>query len=132
MGLEPSILIYLLLGVAVAVAVYLTGGERSRVARGFAIATAVPFWPLYVPLLLAGVRAPWPDPKPEQPPAPDDAMEAAIRQVDAELEAALCSLDGWAEDVLAREHDRMHELHSAWRAQSERIREMDRLLMGRK
>ncbi|HEV3116645.1 MAG TPA: hypothetical protein VGY58_06305, partial [Gemmataceae bacterium] len=49
-------------------------------------------------------------------------------QVDAELEAALNSLDGWAEDVLAREKNRIHELRTAWTAQSERIREMDRLL----
>ncbi len=55
-------------------------------------------------------------------------MATAINQVDAELEAALNSLDGWAEDVLARERDRIQELRSAWTAQSERIREMDRLL----
>jgi hypothetical protein len=55
-------------------------------------------------------------------------MAAAISQIDAELEAALASLDGWAEDVLAREKDRIHELRSAWSGQAERIREMDRLL----
>src|SRR5207248_4512077 len=51
-----------------------------------------------------------------------------INQVDAELEAALASLDGWASDVLAREKDRLHELRSAWTAQAERIRAIDRLL----
>jgi hypothetical protein len=55
-------------------------------------------------------------------------MARAIAQVDAELEAALGSLDGWAEDVLARETVRIQELRSAWTAQAERIREMDRLL----
>ena len=46
--------------------------------------------------------------KPESPP---DEMAVTIEQVDAELERALGSLDGWAEDVLARERDRIHELH---------------------
>jgi hypothetical protein len=55
-------------------------------------------------------------------------MAGAISQVEAELQAALGSLDGWAEDVLAREKDRLAELRAAWTAQAERIREMDRLL----
>ena len=55
-------------------------------------------------------------------------MSLAISQVEAELETALASLDGWVEDVLAHENDRFHELSSAWRAQAARIREMDRLL----
>jgi hypothetical protein len=58
-------------------------------------------------------------------------MAAAIAQVEAELEAALQSLDGWAGHVLARERDRLHELRAAWRLQAERIREMDRLLNRR-
>jgi hypothetical protein len=57
-----------------------------------------------------------------------DDMSSAISQVDAELEAALNSLDGWAEDVLAREKDRIRELRAAWIAQADRIREMDHLL----
>jgi hypothetical protein len=48
--------------------------------------------------------------------------------VDAELDAALSSLDGWAEDVLAREKDRIQELRLAWNAQAARVREMDHLL----
>jgi len=117
---------YLLAGVAVAVAVYLSAEERRLLERGFRVITAVPFWPLYLPGLLAhrdnkvrGESARL---------AVKDDMAAAIGQVDAELEAALGSLDGWAEDVLAREKDRIHELRTAWTAQAERIREMDRLL----
>jgi hypothetical protein len=55
-------------------------------------------------------------------------MAAAIEQVDAELDRALGSLDGWAEGVLARERHRIHELRHAWTGQAERIREIDRLL----
>src|SRR5713101_9025187 len=97
------------------------------------MATAVPFWPLYLPILLAARREP-PEDSPSQQPwdgfqiRPTDDMSAAIAQVDAELEGALSSLDGWAEDVLAREKDRIRELRDAWNAQADRVREMDRLL----
>src|SRR5439155_17342134 len=46
----------------------------------------------------------------------------------AELEGALLSLDGWAEQALAREKDSLQELRQAWVFQAERVREMDRLL----
>src|SRR5262249_1313690 len=64
--------------------------------------------------------------RPAAPPA--DEMTTLIAQVESELEVALRSLDGWAEDVLAKESDRLHELRTALRAQADRIREMDRLL----
>jgi len=126
MALGPTLVLYLLLGIAVSVAVYLSGGGTPAAGRWFTVALAVPFWPLYVPVLLARSN-----PRPDSallPAAAADEMAAAIRQVDEELEAALGSLDGWAEDVLAREKDRIGELRQAWTAQSERIREMDRLL----
>jgi hypothetical protein len=125
MDLSASLVIYGAIGVGVAVAVYLRGIGRTGVERGFGIVTAVPFWPVYIPILLASRNSAAEDPAPAAPP---DEMAAAILQVDAELEAALTSLDGWAEDVLAREKDRIHELRSAWSLQAERIREMDRLL----
>jgi hypothetical protein len=125
MDLSATLVIYGAIGVGVAAAVYLRGVGRTGVERGFGIITAVPFWPLYIPILLASRNSAAEEPAPAVPP---DEMAAAILQVDAELEAALNSLDGWAEDVLAREKDRIHELRSAWSFQAERIREMDRLL----
>jgi hypothetical protein len=93
----------------------------------FRLASAVVFWPLHVPILLAGSR---PRAHPEVAPSQSnrDAMSQAISQVEAELATALLSLDGWVEDVLAHEAGRFHELSTAWRASAERIREMDRLL----
>jgi len=125
MGLLGSTLVmYLLAGGAVAVAVYLTECEGSLLDRGFRILTAVAFWPLYLPSLLAHGRGALPS---EAPP-PQDAMAAAIAQVDTELEGMLGCLDGWAEEVRAREKDRLRLLRTAWSAQAKRIREMDRLL----
>jgi hypothetical protein len=125
--LGPTIFLYLLAGVAVAVAVYITDGQRPETERLFEVATAIPFWPLYVPMLLTSSRS-GAERLTKAAPAPPDEMASAIKQVEGELDAALSSLDGWAEDVLAREEERIDELRAAWKAQSERIREMDRLL----
>jgi len=144
--LDSTMVLYLVVGVGVAAAVYLSGSSASRSQTGvwerdalweqdigllLRMAMAVPFWPLYLPILLSAPRtsAEAPEGCPSQPSlVPKDDMSAAIAQVDAELEAALNSLDGWAEDVLARERDRIRELRDAWNTQANRVREMDRLL----
>jgi hypothetical protein len=126
-GLNETIVFYVVIGIAVAVAVYLRGGTPDAGQRTFRVATAVLFWPLYLPLLLSAGQ-PQSDPPATPRNEARDEMAQAIAEVDAELEAALSSLDGWAEDVLAREKDRIQELRSAWNAQAARIREMDRLL----
>src|SRR5438105_14375028 len=131
MTLAQVLLLYLMAGVGVAVAVYLSVATASFLQRWFQIVTATLFWPLYLPLLLSSGPESQAMEKAEGPTvalAPADELAQAIAQVDAELEGALRSLDGWAEDVLAREKDRLHELRSAWTAQARRIREMDRLL----
>ncbi len=85
------------------------------------------FWPLYLPIVLA---RPGVGNLPANTPVEvgGDTLVAAIAQVEAELEGALASLDGWAEGVLGRQTDRFRELSTAWRAQAGRIREMDHLL----
>jgi hypothetical protein len=123
MSLGTTALLYLLIGVGVAVAVAARSG-RGRAEVAFRALAAIPFWPLFVPLLLSSVEA-------RQAMAagpPQDELGAAIAQADAELAAALGSLGGWAEAALARQPGRIEELRAAWNAQAERIREMDRLL----
>ena len=129
MGLTETILFYLLFGVGIAAAVALVREEVGRGERLFRIATAVLFWPLYLPALLDGsVRSKQALPSPPPAAEPEDVYATAISQVDVELETALDSLDGWAENVLAREQNRFAELRAAWRLQAERIRQLDRLL----
>lgn len=118
-----TLVLYLVIGVGVAGAVHLAGGP----GRWFRVVTAVPFWPLYLPVLLSPNRASEFN-RSDPTPAPHDDLAAAIARVDDELAAALGSLDGWAEDVLARERGRIRDLRTAWLAQAQRIREMDRLL----
>ncbi len=124
--LGQTLVLYLVVGSVVAVAVYLSDRGGRTAERAFRVATALPFWPLYLPLLLADARATAEETRVAAPVA--DEMAAAIAQVDAELEAVLNNLDGWASDLLAREQGRIRELRKAWAGQAERIREMDRLL----
>lgn len=149
MGLTQTLLFYLFIGIGVAVAVLLRDDAMSCGERLFRMLTAVVFWPLYMPLLLntapaagpaEGVRFPanvyapsHSDPSAVEnsgapSPRPRDAMDAAIAQVERELDAALNSLSGWAEGVLAREEWRFSELRATWRTQADRIRELDGLL----
>ncbi len=130
MLLLETAIFYLLLGVGVAVAVYIRGTGCSRWDTAFQLIAACLFWPLFVPTLLsteqAGPAAEAANSEPE--PMDRDALSAAIAQVETELDAALQGLDGWAEDVLSREQHRLEELRTAWKLQADRIRQLDRLL----
>ena len=131
MGLSESLLFYSLVGVAVAAAVAMATDDQNRSQQLFQISTALLFWPLYLPILLTRSTSVEDGQKPVKAPKndqPQDELSARIAQVEDELDAALSSLDGWAEEALAHEHDRMAELRSSWRAQATRVREMDQLL----
>ena len=130
MLLVETAIFYLLLGGAVAAAVYIRSQTGNSVAVGLQMAAACLFWPLFVPVLLS--------PSPEEATANgnsaepvgvyNDGLAAAISQVETELDAALEGLDGWAEDVLNSEQHRLEELRAAWKAQADRIRSIDQLL----
>ncbi len=117
--LGPTLVLYLLVGVGVAVALYLTDTPRHTGERLLRLATAFPFWPFYLPILLAR-------PNPASA-SSEDELARTIATVERELHAALSSLDGWVE-LTEESRRRIEELCAAWKAQTERIREMDRLL----
>ena len=134
MNFATSVVFYLLAGAAVAGAILVRADRLGRGDRLFRAASAVVFWPLYVPLLLQGggagaaIRASSTTAA-EQAPSPlERELDQAIGQVEAELDLALRSLDGWSDAVLAREQDRFAELRQAWRQQAARISELERLL----
>ena len=127
----PTLILYAVIGMGVAMAVYLSEKQDASAGILFRVAAALPFWPLYIPILLSHACAPASSharARSGHGHGEIDDMSAAIARVDTELEAALNSLDGWAENVLAREKDRIRELQVAWIAQADRIREMDHLL----
>ncbi len=115
MSFTATMIFYLLIGAGVATAVFLADARPKRDSPAFRVATAFVFWPLYLPILLAGSR-PGPRAGPRIEPEDGDAMSQTIAQVESELEMALASLDGWVEDVLAHEAGRFHELSGASRA----------------
>jgi len=130
MRLTETIIFYLLFGAGISAAIALDRRQATPADRLFRTITAVFFWPLYLPILLnrpSRHESSTVTPQAASA-APPDVYATTITRVDAELEAALDSLDGWAENVLAREQDRFSELRSAWRAQADRIRQLDRLL----
>ena len=118
--LGPTLVLYLLIGVGVAVALYLTDTPRPAGERLLRLATALPFWPFYLPILLARPAV--------ADIASEDGLGQTIAVVERELDTALASLDGWMEELPAEQSQRIDELRAVWKAQGERIREMDRLL----
>src|SRR5262245_47811687 len=99
---SQTLLLYVVAGFGVGGAVYLADAGGRKVECWLRLTAAVVFWPLFLPILLAPRRLPAREADSPTAPLPlsPDEMTAAIQQVDAELEAALSSLDGWAEDVL--------------------------------
>ena len=53
MGFTATMIFYLLIGLGVAVAVFLADSRSDRLSPAFRAATALVFWPLYLPILLA-------------------------------------------------------------------------------
>ena len=106
--LGPTVVLYAVVGAGVAAAVYLSPGMVS--GRRVNVLLAIPFWPLYLPLLLARPRT---DVTPGTDSLPDDKMTAAILQVDGELSTVLSTLDGWAVEVRADEKERLALLRDA-------------------
>jgi hypothetical protein len=126
MNFYESIIFYLVLGLATAVAYRAVDRTTGRVQRLAGLVAAWLFWPLYVPLVLANRGSA--SPPSSSIVAPTDDLAGAIEQVQRELDAALAGLDGWAENVLSRNSTRLRELRTALIARAERIREMEAVL----
>jgi hypothetical protein len=124
--LGQTLILYLLTGGGIALAVYLRGPAGGPLERGFRLATAIVFWPLYVPILLS--RAGEGRQGPAGRPLDRDDLDTAIAEATADLEAAFAALAGWADEALAGQEKRLRRLPEVWALQAERIRAMDRLL----
>ncbi|MFO1094807.1 MAG: hypothetical protein U0992_16110 [Planctomycetaceae bacterium] len=131
MSFGSTVVLYLMLGAGAAGALFVREGLRDAAAL-FRLAAACLFWPLYVPVLLAPksplltVADATGQLEAEQ--SPRDPVRAEIARVEAELDGALRTLDGWTEDALPLDGARFDELKQAWRLQAGRIRELGELL----
>ena len=129
MSFMTSIVFYLLFGSCVAIALYLRDEPRTPGGRTFRMVSCLFFWPLYLPLLLERQASQNADGQSTLGSAAvSDSLAQSIQQVESELDAALGSLDGWAEETLSDEERRLQELRGAWRSQADRIRQLDALL----
>src|SRR5262245_4858269 len=130
MLLVETAIFYLVLGAAVAAAVFIRGRGGAAITAVVQAAGACLFWPLFVPMLLSPAVAKTNVSTNSQESASTvpDSLAAAISQVEAELDAALDGLDGWAEDVINSEQHRLEELRISWKAQADRIGQIDQLL----
>lgn len=115
----PTVMLYLLVGVGVAAALYLSDSPRPPGERLLRLATALPFWPLYLPILLSRPAS--------LPAAPEDELARTLAVVERELAAARNTLEEWT-GIAEEPRRRLDQLREAWAAQTERLREMDRLL----
>lgn len=120
--LGPTLLLYLLAGFGIATALYLRDPPRPGGERWLRLATAVPFWPFYLPILLAQTT-----PLPLVSAADEDALARTLTVVERELDVALSTLDEWI-GIPQEQRRRIDILCQTWHAQTERLREMDRLL----
>src|SRR4051812_25254754 len=107
MNPEMTFCFYLLIGIGVAAALWLRMDSSRRTTELFQILSAPFFWPIYLPILLARQTGSF-----NFAASPlsaigstrtSDSMALAITQVERELDAALQSLNGWAENILAEE-----------------------------
>jgi hypothetical protein len=128
MNLATTFLVYTVIGAATAGAILLRHDRAATGERIFRAVTAIVFWPLYLPLLLQGSAPMHVSTVAVKRPGLERELADAIDQVEAELDLALGSLDGWSDAVLLREQRRFAELRGAWRQQAGRITELDRLL----
>jgi hypothetical protein len=126
MTFSETLVFYLVIGLAVAAAQWSAGRAEKPAARNLAALAAVPFWPLFLPLLLSG------DHRPVETPhalaAPLDDLARSIGRVEAELQAALVSLAGGRTAAAPVPDQRLAELHEVLTAEADRIRRMDEVL----
>ena len=128
MGYGVTIIFYLIIGIGIAIALWVSDDSTSVNEKIFQRLTAPLFWPIFLPVLLANRSTLAVIEAKGTIPQPNDGMSQLINQVESELETAFGSLEGWAENVFTNERNRIAELKMAWHQQADRIRELDRLL----
>jgi hypothetical protein len=122
MGAAGTLVVYLVIGLTCAAAVFLRGGRTA----GWFVFDAL-FWPFFVPALLARAAVEVPvtaGSGPREGPSGDPRLRTA----EARLMEALGGLEGVAEEVLAPELGRLQQLTATLSGVERRLIEMDALL----
>ena len=116
MGFAETLIFYTVIGIGVAVALLAVEANRTAAQRMFMAATAILFWPVYVPVLLGGGRS---SPIQSRESPANDKVSQLIDQVQQELDDAVYRFDGWDDDSLANQRERISELIVEYRTTPE-------------
>ncbi len=129
MGITETAIIYGIIGVVTAAAMWLSGAGAPGVQRAGLFAVHALLWPFFAPVLLGGAaeRAA-PTPRTRRAGAEATELDGRVHAAEERLLAALASLDGLAEDALRPELHRVRELTGALARMARRLAEMDELL----
>lgn len=125
MDFGVSLLFYLVMGGAMAVAALMRRPRLSLGNKLIVALTTLLFWPLSIPLLLSPVAE---DEENSCPQA--SAQSDPVSAVERELRIAVAGLGRWAGPALNLDPDRISELARIWREQAARIAEMDAILQA--
>lgn len=128
MGITETTIIYGIIGVVVAAALWMSGSS-SGPARVGLFALHVALWPFFAPILLARSGGAGPQPPVEATAAVKH--DPRLRQVEEQLGAATAGLDGFADELLGPQMARLRNLTGSLAGMSRRLAEMDELLATR-
>jgi TolA-binding protein len=126
MAVAETLLIYAVLGISVAIAVRRIEPDTSM----FDMLTHALFWPFFAPTLFAPPGTPA-SPEADAPQSPEltpTANHPDIRETERSLLETLSRLDGLAEDVLAPDLERIHDLFDSLDRMQTRLDEMNEML----
>ncbi len=125
MGIFETLIFYGVIGAGVSVALLASEASHTTAQRVFLAATAIVFWPIYVPVLLGGQRT---FTTASRPPTTRDNLDNLVSQVEEELDEALAGIDRIGDKSLVGQLARLTDLRQAWTLHAERIRDMDEVL----
>jgi hypothetical protein len=127
MGITETSIIYTIIGVVCASAMWLAAPAEHGVFRAARFVLHTVLWPFFAPLLLGRT---FDTDRPAQRASPPASVgdDPRVHQAEQRLLEALASLDGVAEDVLGSQMDHVRHLTGSLAAMAGRMGEMDELL----
>lgn len=128
MGITETSIIYGIIGVVVASAMWLSRPAESALVGVSRLVLHTLLWPFFAPVLLGGGASPTVTTSSPMPAPTPPNLDPRVDEAERRLLDALSSLDGVAEDVLGLEMQRVRDLTGSLANMARRIAEMDELL----
>jgi chromosome segregation ATPase len=129
MGIIETFMIYLVIGMVVATALWVAHGRMLRVAAVFDLVTWVMLWPFFAPLLFG--QALTTDSPRVSSTRPRDAKESRLHETQQRLLQAIGRLDGLAEGVIKPQLTQIDAMVRSLDVAEHRLQEMEEMLRSR-